>query len=263
MYKLKYLVKKYAWGKPGSSSLIAQILSKNNQKFKQEDKFAEIWMGTNPSGQTQAIIPGKEKPEPIQNLLGNEKLTYLFKILNINMPLSIQMHPNKKTAEFLHEKYPDVYKDDNHKPELFYSISDSYELFYGFKPIEQAVKVAKDFTPISVNFKSAKAFGSNPTLESYKKLIEEIIFADKILVSKTISEIIVLDKTEIKEEISFVQHLCDLFNKEDNGIIISLFLNHLYRKKGDFFIIGPNKPHSYIDGNSFEIMANSDNVIRL
>ena len=41
---------------------------------------------------------------------GNGNLPFLFKVLSIEKALSIQTHPDKKTAEILHTEYPDIYK---------------------------------------------------------------------------------------------------------------------------------------------------------
>jgi mannose-6-phosphate isomerase len=36
----------------------------------------------------------------------------------VNKALSIQAHPDKKLAEQLNKEFPDIYKDDNYKPEM-------------------------------------------------------------------------------------------------------------------------------------------------
>ena len=40
----------------------------------------------------------------------NGNLPFLFKVLSIDKALSIQVHPDKKTAEGLHEQFPKIYK---------------------------------------------------------------------------------------------------------------------------------------------------------
>ena len=50
-------------------------------------------------------------------------LPYLFKILSVRTALSIQAHPDKALARKLHGARPDLYKDDNHKPEMAVAIS--------------------------------------------------------------------------------------------------------------------------------------------
>lgn len=45
--------------------------------------------------------------------LSNGNLPFLFKVLSIEKALSIQTHPDKKTAEKLHAEHPDIYKGTN------------------------------------------------------------------------------------------------------------------------------------------------------
>jgi mannose-6-phosphate isomerase len=50
------------------------------------------------------------KPVIVKINAGNGSLPFLFKVLSIEKALSIQTHPDKKTAEILHAQYPDIYK---------------------------------------------------------------------------------------------------------------------------------------------------------
>jgi mannose-6-phosphate isomerase len=45
----------------------------------------------------------------------NGNLPFLFKVLSIEKALSIQSHPDKRTAEALHVKQPDIYKGESLK----------------------------------------------------------------------------------------------------------------------------------------------------
>ena len=67
------------------------------------------------------------------------------------------------------------------------------------------------------------------------------------------------------EEIKKNKLIQKLYNNYgyDSGIIISLFMNYLHKKKGESLFIDKNIPHSYIHGNCLELMSCSDNVIRL
>lgn len=64
-------------------------------------------------------------------------LSYLFKVLSVRTALSIQAHPNRELAQILHEKYPDKYKDPNHKPEIAIALSDDFKACYGFCSAEK------------------------------------------------------------------------------------------------------------------------------
>ena len=67
-------------------------------------------------------------------------MAFLFKILCVEKALSIQAHPDKKLAEKLHAARPDIYKDDNHKPELAIALDDSLVACFGFLTAESLRK---------------------------------------------------------------------------------------------------------------------------
>lgn len=85
-------VKNYDWGKLGKDSLVAQLMVANGLTEKIEDDvpYAELWMGVHPNG--QSIV--KRSGQPISSIL-DENLSFLFKVLSVRKPLSIQVHPNK------------------------------------------------------------------------------------------------------------------------------------------------------------------------
>jgi len=45
-------------------------------------------------------------------------LPFLFKVLSIEKALSIQTHPDKKTAKKLHQERPDIYKGNNYSVDM-------------------------------------------------------------------------------------------------------------------------------------------------
>lgn len=105
-------VKTYQWGKVGHASLVACLKQSSDISFtpNPNESYAELWMGTHPSG--PAIIRDEDmllenwilqEPsvlgEEVQNTFGNN-LPFLFKILSINMPLSIQVHPSKVSSQY-------------------------------------------------------------------------------------------------------------------------------------------------------------------
>ena len=254
IYKLVCTAQNYDWGKPAKDSLVAEALIKNGQPVDQTKNYAEYWMGTHPNGPSKIIKDGKEV------LLSDEingQLSYLFKILSINLPLSIQLHPDKANAEVLHKNFPNSYKDDNHKPELFIALSD-FELLFGLVTLDKAVEIMKKYKNI-FNLKEGEKLINEPNIENYKYLIERIIFLEKNQYENIIK--LILDDKSTTED-SLVKKLYINFGL-DSGILISLFMNHFHKKKGESFFIDANIPHAYIYGNCLELMACSDNVIRL
>ena len=73
----------------------------------------------------------------------NGELPFMFKVLSINKALSIQAHPTKEHAQFLHKNFPEHYRDPNHKPELAVAISE-FEGFCGFRPFVEIQRFVSD-----------------------------------------------------------------------------------------------------------------------
>jgi len=254
IFKLKCSCQNYDWGQYANNSLVATALRKNGEEVDEKKKYAEYWMGTHPNGPSKIIKDNREI------LLSDEihgQLSYLFKILSINKPLSIQLHPEKTFAEILHRKFPKIYKDDNHKPELFIALSD-FELLFGFvemnKAIETIIKYKNCF-----NLKEGEKLLEEPNIENYKLFIEKLIFLEKDEYEKIIK--LIIENEETKNDY-LLKKLYDNYGL-DPGILIALFMNHLHKKRGEAVFIDENIPHSYIFGNCLELMSCSDNVIRL
>jgi mannose-6-phosphate isomerase len=66
------------------------------------------------------------------------RLWVFAQILSVQTALSIQAHPDKALAEKLHAERPNVYKDENHKPEMAVAISE-FEALSGFVTTEELV----------------------------------------------------------------------------------------------------------------------------
>ena len=254
IYKLKCACQNYDWGQYSNCSLVAIALKKNEQEVDENKKYAEYWMGTHPNGPSKII---KENKEILLSDEINGQLSYLFKILSINKPLSIQLHPDKAFAEILHKKYPKIYKDDNHKPELFIALSD-FELLFGLVGLNKAIEIVKKYKEC-FNLKESEELIKNPSIEKYKNFIERLIFLNKEEYEKILK--LILESKESKDNY-LITKLYDNYGL-DSGILISLFMNYLHKKKGEAVFINENIPHSYIYGNCLELMACSDNVIRL
>ena len=104
--ELHCAVQKYAWGKLGSSSLVAQLSQANpTTAINEKDPYAELWMGTHPSGPSKIANSSELLLEYLKsnlNSLGDdernafgEDLPFLFKALSVSKALSIQAHPEK------------------------------------------------------------------------------------------------------------------------------------------------------------------------
>ena len=250
-------------------------------------------MGTHINGPSYLISEeDNEQKTKLEEFLAKrnpdqKELPFLFKVLSIEDPLSIQAHPNKKFAEYLHEKSPNIYKDPNHKPEMAIAISDKFYMLYGFLSVKN-VKIlcdfllqnkifeaekgeSTDFLSLLHNFISEKDEKTNYNL--YKDLLIQLLkipdeknlniltnFINYIKSAKEKG----MSKIEefILEKLKLTEILYEKFGL-DKGIIFSLFMNYFQTNYGEAIFIGANIPHAYIYGDCMECMANSDNVIRL
>lgn len=113
-------VQNYAWGlSPSEGSLVARIHALNSGLGVEEEKpYAELWMGIHPSGPARIVSNPDITLSQFLSEASVLSIPYLFKILSVAKPLSIQAHPHKHLAAKLHRENPKAYKDDNHKPEM-------------------------------------------------------------------------------------------------------------------------------------------------
>ena len=149
MQGLTCIAQHYDWGKRGRDSTVARLKSSGRfgvSLINAEMPYAELWMGTHPSGPARISSSNQYLLEWLQSnpsavgrvpegYTGND-LPFMFKVLSINTALSIQAHPDKALAQELHAKYPNIYKDPNHKPEMAIALT-PFEAMSGFRPIEE------------------------------------------------------------------------------------------------------------------------------
>lgn len=135
-------VQKYAWGMtPESGSLVARLHALNTgYAIHDTEPYAELWMGIHKSGPT---LLADDTKKTLHDLLMSSPdddtpsdLPYLFKVLSVAKPLSIQAHPHKALAEQLHARNPKAYKDDNHKPEMCVALTE-FEGMCNFRTLQE------------------------------------------------------------------------------------------------------------------------------
>ena len=272
-YHLIPAQKHYAWG----SDTKIQALTGLPEEGK---PLAEIWMGSHPNGMSFIDLEGKRVPvsdfigENPEKALGSRclekfgSLSFLFKVLAADKPLSIQAHPDSETAcsgfereERNHipmDHFTRVYKDSNHKREMIYAISTFYAL-KGFRKIEEIKANFKKFFPFSGNaFVDFRYSGEE---DFYKKFFTRLLSMDQTLRKAMLRE---LETTAMGmgdvEQFIFRKLLYDF--PEDRCVFAPLFLNCIKLNPGECMSIDEGQLHSYVDGLCFEVMSSSDNTIR-
>jgi mannose-6-phosphate isomerase len=291
----------YAWGKLGSSSAVAQIKSQTKGfELHEDQRYAELWMGTHPSGPsyladnegTKTKLLSQhflEHPEQLGNAITSRWeesrtkgfLPYLFKVLSIDKALSIQAHPDKSLAKILHKEKPEHYADDNHKPEMMIAVTDC-DALCGFRPVEEMrhlISHAPEFTKVvgKENVDKFVSESSDPSNEkaAVKRLFSLLMRSEPTLIANCIREMHQRCNSSsagsgssssshdvVLDRVErLIMRLHDQF-PGDVGCFVVYFLNDLRLSPGQALFLGPNVPHAYISGNMVECMAASDNTVR-
>ena len=300
MLELECAVQKYAWGKHGDSSAVARIKRASDPSFVVMDSepYAEIWMGTHPTGPSKVRATGIPLYDWLQasgraeGLVGivpdgypANDIPYMFKVLSIHTALSIQAHPDKQFAPILHAMQPDIYKDPNHKPEMCIALT-YLEALKGFRPCLEIQANMSAFPELRdiVGEEASASFlhlldncgQALPSRESEWKALECLFGAFLRCSAERASECvqaIVARLTAARVQTAGAplraeDYLPDLILRlhddypGDPGIFCPLILNCLQLKPGEAFFMQANEPHAYLKGDVVEVMALSDNVVR-
>ena len=155
IYTLKNSIREYVWG---SKTILPRLLGREN---KEQKNLAELWMGAHPLAPSQVILDNT--PFPLSELIARNpqavlgekvvarfgrELPFLFKILAIEKPLSIQAHPGSAQAKegFFKENKQGIpldapfrnYKDPNQKQEIICALT-PFWVMQGFRPVIEII----------------------------------------------------------------------------------------------------------------------------
>ncbi|CAG8655644.1 1356_t:CDS:2 [Funneliformis caledonium] len=280
IFRLKCAVQNYDWGKIGNESKVAQFAQISKDFEIQLDKpYSELWMGTHSNGPSvlakQPTHSLKEKIESDPNkLLSSEiskiyngNLPFLFKVLSVRKALSIQAHPDKKLGKELFEKFPKIYKDPNHKPEMAVAITE-FEALCGFRPLTEIKSVLEknpEFTELIGNEVSSHFLKTIEGRET-SQLIEDIEL-NKSALRELFSKVMTTNETIVSQQVDKLIKRVKLDNETftkgsipellirlndqfpgDVGIFGALLLNYVKLDPGQAIFLGANEPHAYLSG---------------
>lgn len=270
------VIQNYAWG---GYDFLTDFLAIPK---KESSPKAEYWMGAHDRGPAQIIGTEETLDQLIarnpHELLGEKvashfanHLPFLFKILDVNKMLSIQVHPTKAAAAagFAREEAQGLsrtapnrnYRDDNHKPELGVALNDFY-LLHGFKTAE-AIQAALTQVP--------GWGGLKEDLESQgvKGLYRKVMEADQATINVLLNPLVnslqpkahyTRDQPEFWATRAVQQYSRE--GNHDRGIFSIYWFNIVHLSPGQGIFQDAGIPHAYLEGSCIELMANSDNVLR-
>jgi mannose-6-phosphate isomerase len=279
LFALTGKIQNYAWG---GRQYISELLGKDQKG----QKVAEYWLGAHVN--SPSIVTTDDGEIALNTFLDlnlNQtlgaaiakkfgRLPFLFKVLDVNNMLSIQVHPSKLEAEkgFKIENEKGIpldapfrnYKDDNHKPEIMVALSDFW-LLHGFLAKEKMTE-RLNYIP---EFKGLlNVFEKDGYLGLYKKVMEQSQEESEKILSPLINRILPIYKAGGLDKSNpdyWAARSCELSedkNALDKGVFSIYFFNIVKAKKGEAIFQDAGIPHSYLEGQNIELMANSDNVLR-
>ncbi|KAF1790632.1 Phosphomannose isomerase, type I, conserved site [Phytophthora cactorum] len=264
MQELQCVAQTYAWGNPGSRAPSrSSRCEAADESFKADvaTPYAELWMGTHPNGPSKVLHEGGDEApllrDWIRKLRANETgdLPYLFKVLSVRKALSIQAHPDITLARELHAKFPQIYKDANHKPEMTIALTRFEALYFReIKEVAAHLQEVPEFRAL-VDAEVAQRLVMQQNEAALREFFRCFVYAEPGMLwpSCGSSSLNALEKLVLRLDNEY---------PGDIGCFCPFLLNYITLEPGEAMFLGANEPHAYLFGDCMECMACSDNVVR-
>jgi mannose-6-phosphate isomerase len=283
MNLLRGALRTYAWG---SRTAIAEFTGRPSPTPHPE---AELWLGAHPGDPARLLSDDGETSlldvisSDAEGQLGaatrdrfGDALPFLAKVLAADEPLSLQAHPSAAQAAegYAREDRLGIpingparnYRDRSHKPELIVALG-PFEALAGFRPAAGSVELMQALAV--------------PALDPYIGLLSGQSDADglRALFTTWITapqpQLDVLVPTVLDGAVNYIRSGQTTFAAEaktllelgerypgDAGVLAAMLLNRISLREGQGIFLPAGNLHAYLHGIGFEVMANSDNVLR-
>lgn len=283
MELLRGAVRTYAWG---SHTAIADFTGRPSPTAHPE---AELWLGAHPGDPAYLETSAGERSllEVIQadpeGQLGaatrarfGDALPFLAKVLAADEPLSLQAHPSAQQAleGFTREERLGIpvtahtrnYRDRSHKPELIVALS-QFEALAGFAPVELSIAFMRALAVSDLD-PFIDLLSGQPDANGLRALFTTWITAPQsdldVLVPAVLDGAVAYLRsgaTEFAVEAKASLELGERY-PSDAGVLAAMLLNRITLNPGEGIYLPAGNLHAYLHGVGFEVMANSDNVLR-
>jgi mannose-6-phosphate isomerase len=277
LYELVGQIQHYAWG---GHTFIPRLLGLAPEPH---TPYAEYWMGAHPKAPARVLLDNGQSErldkliaeDPVR-VLGQQcidthgQLPYLFKVLDVANPLSIQVHPTRTQAEAGFRRENDLgipidapernYRDRNHKPELMVALGDFW-LLHGFLPESKLQTVLQD-VPEFHSLQSIFGHGGYAGLYSHVMRMSQDEVDD--LLSPLVTRVRASGELDITSADYWAAKVAEDTGDGpfDRGVFSIYFFNLVRVTQGESLFQDAGIPHAYLQGQCIEVMANSDNVLR-
>jgi mannose-6-phosphate isomerase len=310
MWRLEGVVQHYHWG---DEHTLASLLGRPPSGRPE----AEYWLGAHGKAPSRVLETTEEgPPRTLDQMIAADpvaalgpatakrfgQLPFLFKILAVDQPLSIQAHPDNRQAStgFERENRRGIpldsptrnYRDRNHKPELICALT-PMEAKCGFRTVDGLRQVASLFRsePVSRVFSVLDlAHGARLDDDAQTVVIKELMHRLLTLSKAEVGRIVDAAVSECRSMVGENHGDGDMEGRmldaggpidrdelartvawtvrahdcygPDVGVLVALLLNHIVLEPGQGLFLEAGNVHAYLSGVGVELMANSDNVLR-
>jgi len=279
--RLHGVIKTYDWGKKDFIPSLLGIPQDGNC-------MAEYWMGAHPSGDASLDDGSKLSSyleEHADACLGKahiarygKTLPFLFKVLAIEKPLSIQCHPTvaqakagwKKEAS-LRQSDPNRgdwnYQDENQKAEVLYALT-PVTAMCGFRHFLEIDRCLSHLMPVSYEKYFSGIGKGDKALERlfttlYTMPKEELsVCIDEYVQKLRLSELPFASADGRFLEPKGIVLSCYESFPTDPGLFCPFLLHVVHLEPGEALYLQPDTLHAYVLGDGMELMSSSDNVLR-
>lgn len=284
---------KYKWGQPAQTSMVADLVrhaykhcatqpcpvAPRGSESAADDHYAELWLGTHPSGPTLGQSAADGAWRPLGELLHlREPLPYLLKVLSVGGALSVQAHPDKALAERLHREKPAMYPDSNHKPELTIALTD-FECLCSFRAAAEIDGFLAELPALAELVGASAAAAADAARDSgsadhkddidarrVRRMFEALMHSDRDAIARCFDAVRrSAEHGQLSPATADAAALSRKLHEQypaDAGTLVPFFFNHLHLRPGEAVFVAAGEPHAYLHGNCIECMACSDNVVR-
>jgi len=251
LYYLNNPVKNYSWGP--INGLVP---------FTEEDDRpqAELWLGAHHLGES-VVINGKNKITLSKFMKQNAilkdtaGLSFLLKVLAVDGPTALFLHPNKSQARvnFGQNK---LFVDNNGKDKLICAI-DNFSLLAGIKEAKQLYQSFTGCHSQALSHELA-ALSGQLNEEGVKTFITGLFKLETKRLNRFIDEVLANPHNELL--CSYIEHLSRLY-PNSIAALAPLYLNLFTLQAGEALYLTAGQPQLYLNGLALELGDNSDNQL--
>ncbi|MFZ4077972.1 MAG: mannose-6-phosphate isomerase, class I [Microbacteriaceae bacterium] len=253
---------------------------------------AELWLGAHPGSPSRIVDPRDTggaadlaawiAADPRSALGDALTLPFLMKVLAAQTPLSIQVHPSPQQARsgYARENAQGIpidaanrnYRDDSHKPELIFCLSETFHALWGIRKISDTVSVLHSFIQAGQTAKlpteeiewlvTLVDAHHDDVRDALGLLLEPQRSRSRDLAAQLVAiAATITPGSALAGEADTIRLLGSAY-PGDPGIGVALLMNRVELRRGDVLYVPHGVLHAYLSGLGMEIMASSDNVLR-